>query len=147
MFKLLLEKAGQSGSTNFPLKRRFNTFLLNSGFISAEEYKKEQERGEQQDIPGITSPVVQRERSPVVQTVSARSPVAPTDGASAPEPRPFIVAQLPVAQQPPAQTTAGSSGVASSPEMRARYKRDYPNDIVSSLIPDEQPQGIESLLS
>ena len=147
MFKLLLEKAGPSGSTNFSLKRRFNTFLLNSGFISAEEYKKEQERGEQQDIPGITSPVVQRERSPVVQTVSARSPAAPTGGASAPEPRPFIVAQMPTAQQPPAQTTAGSSGVASSPEMRARYKRDYPNDIVSSLIPDEQPQGIESLLS
>ena len=87
------------------------------------------------------------ERSPALQTVSARSPAAPTGGASAPEPRPFIVAQLPVAQQPPAQTTAGSSGVASSPEMRARYKRDYPNDIVSSLIPDEQPQGIESLLS
>jgi len=75
-----------------------------------------------------------------------RSPAAPTGGASAPEPRPFVVAQLPVAQQPPAQTTSDSSGVASSPEMRARYKRDYPNDIVSSLIPDAPGQGIESLL-
>jgi len=90
----------------------------------------------EQDIPGIDSPLVQLERSPA----------APTGGASAPEPRPFVVAQLPVAQQPPAQTTSDSSGVASSPEMRARYKRDYPNDIVSSLIPDAPGQGIESLL-
>ena len=115
--------------------------------MTREEMMGEEPKQSEQDIPGSTIPVVQRERSPALQTVSARSPAAPTGGASAPEPRPFIVAQMPTAQQPPAQTTAGSSGVASSPEMRARYKRDYPNDIVSSLIPDEQPQGIESLLS
>jgi hypothetical protein len=102
------------------------------------------------DIPGIDSPLVQRERSPVVQTVSARSPVAPTDGAGTPEPRPFIVAQMPTAQQPsaPQARPSGSSGVASSSSaLRARYKNDYPNDIVSSLIPEAQGQGIESLLS
>jgi hypothetical protein len=146
MFKLLLEKTGPSGSTNFSLKRRFNTFLLNSGFISAEEYKKEQERGEQQDIPGITSPVVQRERSPVVQTVSARSPVAPTDGAtSAPEPRPFIVAQMPTAQQPSAPQARPSdrSGVASllpeggaqsNASSQERYAAAYPYDSISDVI-------------
>ena len=119
--------------------------------MTKEEMMGEEPKQQKQDIPGITSPVVQRERSPVVQTVSARSLVAPTDGAtSAPEPRPFIVAQMPTAQQPPAPQArpSGSSGVASSSSaLRARYKNDYPNDIVSSLIPEAQGQGIESLLS
>ena len=104
--------------------------------MTREEMMGEEPKQPKQDIPTIDSPLVQLERSPA----------APTGGASAPEPRPFVVAQRPVAQQPPAQTTADSSGVASSPQMRARYKRDYPNDIVSSLIPDAPGQGIESLL-
>ena len=146
MFKLLLEKAGQSGSNSFALRRRFNTFLLNSGFISAEDYTIEKERGEQQDVPGITSPLVQRERSPEVRTVQReRSPVAPTDGAGTPEPRPFIVAQMPTAQQPPAPQArpSDSSGVASllppgpaqsSQVSQERYASAYPYDSISDVI-------------
>jgi hypothetical protein len=96
--------------------------------------------------PESDSPVVQRERSPVVQTVSARSPVAPTDGAtSAPEPRPFIVAQMPTAQQPSAPQARPSdrSGVASllpeggaqsNASSQERYAAAYPYDSISDLI-------------
>ena len=142
MFKLLMERANQAGSKGINLRKKFNNFLLGSGFIGAEDYKREQERRNYYEQ-------IEEQKKLVPEGFSAsleRSPVAPTVGASAPEPRPFVVAQLPVAQQPPAQTTADSSGVASSPQMRARYKRDYPNDIVSSLIPDAPGQGIESLL-
>ena len=144
MFKLLMEKANQAGPKGLALQRRFNTFLLNSGYISATDYEREQKRREfnPRDLRNMPSNI----NPPKPQASLERSPAAPTGGASAPEPRPFVVAQRPVAQQPPAQTTSDSSGVASSPEMRARYKRDYPNDIVSSLIPDAPGQGIESLL-
>jgi len=87
------------------------------------------------DIPGIDSPLVQRERSPV----------APTDGAGTPEPRPFIVAQMPTAQQPPAPQArpSDSSGVASllpaggaqsNASSQQRYAAAYPNDSISDLI-------------
>ena len=105
----------------------------------------EEPKQSEQDIPGSTIPVVQRERSPALQTVSARSPAAPTGGASAPEPRPFIVAQMPTAQQPPAPQArpSDSSGVASllpaggaqsNASSQQRYAAAYPNDSISDLI-------------
>lgn len=120
---------------------RVNNYLINSGLLGvrSDPVKEMPKEESEQGTPGIEVP-------DYFSASLERSPAAPTGGASAPEPRPFVVAQLPVAQQPPAQTTSDSSGVASSPEMRARYKRDYPNDIVSSLIPDAPGQGIESLL-
>jgi hypothetical protein len=105
-------------------------------------------------VPRVISPDDFEDEEEVLQEEPQasleRSPVAPTDGAGTPEPRPFIVAQMPTAQQPsaPQARPSGSSGVASSSSaLRARYKNDYPNDIVSSLIPEAQGQGIESLLS
>ena len=113
--------------------------------MTKEEMMGEEPKQQKQDIPGITSPVVQRERSPVVQTVSARSPVAPTDGAGTPESRPFIVAQMPTAQQPPAPQArpSDSSGVASllpaggaqsNASSQERYAAAYPYDSISDVI-------------
>lgn len=140
-FKEVMSKTPNQPRLEIMQVNRINNYLINSGLLgvrsdSVKEMPKEES---EQGTPGIEVP-------DYFSASLERSPAAPTGSASAPEPRPFVVAQLPVAQQPPAQTTADSSGVASSPQMRARYKRDYPNDIVSSLIPDAPGQGIESLL-
>jgi hypothetical protein len=114
--------------------------------MTKEEMMGEEPKQQKRDIPGIDSPVVQRNSSPAVQTVSARSPVAPTDGAtSAPEPRPFIVAQMPTAQQPSAPQARPSdrSGVASllpaggaqsNASSQERYAAAYPYDSISDVI-------------
>ena len=72
------------------------------------------------DIPGIDSPLVQRERTPAL----------PTRSAAAPEQRPFVVAEAP---------TSDSSGVASllpqgkpDPNVRRQYGQLFPYDIVSA---------------
>lgn len=77
------------------------------------------------DIPGIDSPLVQRERSPA----------APTGSAAAPRPSPIVTAQAPVATQPPAPQAR--------PADRSRFAAMFPSDITSSVI---EAQGIESLL-
>jgi hypothetical protein len=98
-------------------------------------------------VPRVISPDDFEDEEEVLQEEPQasleRSLVAPTDSASAPGPRPFVVAQLPVAQQPPAQTTADSSGVASllpagstqaNAASQQRYAAAYPNDSISDLI-------------
>jgi hypothetical protein len=149
-FKEVMSKAANQPRLKIMQIDRVHNYLINAGFLGVRSDQVEEMPEEQfpleYDVPGITSPVVQRERSPVVQTVSARSPVAPTDGAtSAPEPRPFIVAQMPTAQQPPAPQARLSdrSGVASllpaggaqsNASSQERYAAAYPYDSISDLI-------------
>ena len=150
--KLLAEfmRKPKSARESLRIRKRLSQTLFNLGLAPAktlpapvfrETMEGDVERlylpGEEpkRDIPGIDSPLVQRERSPV----------APTDGAGTPEPRPFIVAQMPTAQQPPAPQArpSDSSGVASllpaggaqsNASSQQRYAAAYPNDSISDLI-------------
>jgi hypothetical protein len=133
MFKLLMEKANQAGPKGLALQRRFNTFLLNSGYISATDYEREQKRREfnPRDLRNMPSNI----NPPKPQASLERSPVAPTDSAAAPRPSPIVTAQAPVATQPPAPQARSAD--------RSRLAAIFPNDITSSVI---KAQGIESLL-
>jgi len=81
----------------------------------------------EEDIPGITSPLTQLDRTPAAPTVA---------GAAAPRPAPFVVAQAPVASPPPAQQAR--------PADRSRFAAAFPSDITAPFI---KQQGIETLLS
>jgi len=82
---------------------------------------------EEKDIPGITSPLTQIDRTPAAPTVA---------GAAAPRPAPFVVAQAPVASSPPAQQAR--------PADRSRFAAAFPSDITAPFI---KQQGIETLLT
>ena len=133
MFKLLMEKANQAGPKGLALQRRFNTFLLNSGYISATDYEREQKRREfnPRDLRNMPSNI----NPPKPQASLERSPAAPTGSAAAPRPSPIVTAQAPVATQPPAPQAR--------PADRSRFAAMFPSDITSSVI---EAQGIESLL-
>jgi len=128
----------------FFLDRGFSVTSGQSPYIQRELYEDEdrgtgmtREEMSQNSLPPASNQVrkVQRERTLDAPTVSA----------STPEPRPFVVAQAPVAQQPPAPQArpSDSSGVASllpaggaqsNASSQQRYAAAYPNDSISDLI-------------
>ena len=131
MFKLLMERANQAGSRGINLRKKFNSFLFGAGFISAEDYKREQERRNYYEQ-------IEEQETLVPEGFSASiegTPAFPTRSAAAPRPSPTVVAQAPVVSTPPAQQAR--------PADRSRFAAMFPEDVTSSLI---RSQGIESLL-
>jgi hypothetical protein len=116
VIETLLDKLGFTGAFRQAPRRAIPQIIRDS------EIKPKEEK----DIPGITSPLTQLDRTPAAPTVA---------GAAAPRPAPFVVAQAPVASAPPVQQAR--------PADRSRFAAAFPSDITAPFI---KQQGIETLL-